>query len=79
MCIGVAGKVIELAGQGAVVDVEGNRVSISAVLAPEVTVGDYVLIHAGFAISIISEEDYQEQKKIFEEIDEHYRKTFESG
>jgi hydrogenase expression/formation protein HypC len=48
--------VVELLGQDlARADVSGNQVQISTRLTPEVQAGDYVLIHAGFAMEIIDE------------------------
>ena len=55
MCLAVPGKIIECAGDEAVIDLQGNRLRISTVLTPEATVGDWVLAHAGFAISLIGE------------------------
>jgi hydrogenase expression/formation protein HypC len=57
MCLAVPGRVIERSGDDAVVDLQGNRLRISAVLSPEAQVGDWVLVHAGFAISMIDEAD----------------------
>jgi hydrogenase expression/formation protein HypC len=57
MCLAVPGKVIECSGQEALVDFQGNRLKISKVLTPEAQVGDWVLVHAGFAISQIEEQD----------------------
>ncbi len=76
MCIGVVGKVTQLEGSDALIDLDGNRVNVSSMLVPELKINDYVLIHAGFAISIISEDDYEEQKRIFSEIEELARDTF---
>jgi hydrogenase expression/formation protein HypC len=56
MCLAVPGKIVECAGDEAVVDLQGNRLRISTVLTPEAAVGDWVLAHAGFAISLIEEE-----------------------
>lgn len=57
MCLGVPGKVVRLLENSkAAVDINGNQVDISVKLIPEVKLGDYVLIHAGFAMEIIDEE-----------------------
>lgn len=58
MCLAVPAKVVELreAGQ-ATVDLQGNRLAVSVVLTPEALPGDWVLVHAGFAISRIDEAD----------------------
>jgi hydrogenase expression/formation protein HypC len=55
MCLAVPGKIIECTGDEALIDLHGNRHRISTVLTPEATVGDWVLAHAGFAISLIGE------------------------
>jgi hydrogenase expression/formation protein HypC len=54
MCLGIPGKIIKIAENFvATVDVNGNQVDISIRLTPEVQPGDYVLVHAGFAMEII--------------------------
>jgi len=50
MCLAVPAKVVILHGTNATVDLHGNRVAISTLLTPEVMLGDWVLVHAGFAI-----------------------------
>ena len=57
MCLGVPAKVVEfIEGQMAVVDVDGNQVNISIQLVPEVKIGQYVLVHAGFAMDIVDQD-----------------------
>ncbi|HHY20779.1 MAG TPA: HypC/HybG/HupF family hydrogenase formation chaperone [Bacilli bacterium] len=56
MCLGVPAKVIELEEQTALVDVMGSRMYVGIVFVPEVQVGDYVLLHAGQAMTIVDEE-----------------------
>ncbi|MEO5355729.1 MAG: HypC/HybG/HupF family hydrogenase formation chaperone [Nitrospirae bacterium YQR-1] len=56
MCLAVPSKVISVDNHTSVVDVMGVRREISLLLMPEeVTAGDYVLIHAGFAIQKVDE------------------------
>ena len=50
MCLAVPAKIIELEGTRATVEVPGNRFAADVTMVPEVKVGDYVLVHAGFAI-----------------------------
>jgi hydrogenase expression/formation protein HypC len=57
MCLAVPGKLIETAGDDGIVDLQGNHLRISTVLTPEARSGDWVLVHAGFAISEINEAD----------------------
>jgi hydrogenase expression/formation protein HypC len=42
--------------EAALVDFQGNRLEVSTVLTPEVGAGDWVLVHAGFAITQLDEE-----------------------
>lgn len=62
MCLGVPGQVVEITSvehQLAVVDVEGARrkVNVSLIIEAGVTVGDWVLVHLGFAMSTLDEEE----------------------
>ena len=50
MCLAVPARIVELQSTNAVVDLHGNRVAISTLLTPDAVLGDWVLIHAGFAI-----------------------------
>ena len=68
MCIAVPGKVTVIDDLNmATVDHGGTIKVASADLAPEVAVGDYVLVHAGFIINVLDEEDALETLKLFEE------------
>jgi hydrogenase expression/formation protein HypC len=60
MCLGIPGKVIEINKNVAKVELGGLLRDISLDLCPEVSVGDYVLIHTGFAIQRMDEEDAKE-------------------
>lgn len=55
MCLAVPGKIIACENNEAVLDLQGNRIRISTLLTPEAGVGDWVLAHAGFSISTLSE------------------------
>ncbi|MCG3127476.1 MAG: Hydrogenase maturation factor HypC [Phycisphaerae bacterium] len=57
MCLAVPGQIVEARGDEAIADLNGNRFRISTVLTPDVGIGDWVLVHAGFAISPIAERD----------------------
>jgi hydrogenase expression/formation protein HypC len=69
MCLAVPAQVLSILGQEAEVDVGGVRRRISIVLTPDVRVGDYVLIHTGFAINVVDELEAQETLKLFAEIE----------
>ena len=60
MCLGIPGKVIEIEKNVAKVDIGGVSRDISLDLCPDVSVGEYVLIHTGFAIQKVDEEEAKE-------------------
>ena len=57
MCLAVPGRILECGKDDALVDFQGNRMRISKVLTPEAHSGDWVLVHAGFAISTLDESE----------------------
>ncbi|MFH1418953.1 MAG: HypC/HybG/HupF family hydrogenase formation chaperone [Planctomycetota bacterium] len=56
MCLAVPGKVVECGEEDLIVDCQGNRLTVCKVLTPEVGLGDWVLVHAGFSVSLIEEQ-----------------------
>lgn len=56
MCVGVPAKVIEKHEYSALVDVMGSQMTVGIIFVPEVELGDYVIVHAGQAMSIVDEE-----------------------
>ena len=70
MCLSIPSKVISINGNKAIVSVGGTEYEASLQLVEDVKIGDYVLLHTGFAIEIISEEEAQETLKLFKELGE---------
>jgi len=68
MCLAVAGRVVSIDGMNGIVEVGGIKREAGLHLVPEVKVGDYVLLHAGFAIQIIDEKEAIETMKLLEEM-----------
>ena len=68
MCLAVPAKIVELDGHDAVVEVEGVRRRSNTAFVPDAGVGDYVLLHAGFAIRKWSEDDVREYREIMAEM-----------
>ena len=60
MCLAVPVKIMSINGEEAVVDIGGVTRSVSIALTPEAKVGDYVLLHTGYAINVLNEEEAQE-------------------
>lgn len=56
MCIGVPGKVVSIQGIAANVDVQGTIVEVGILFVPDVQINDYVMIHAGQAMTTVDEE-----------------------
>jgi len=67
MCLAVPTRIIEIEGQTAEAEVGGVKRRISLALTPDAQVGDYVLVHTGFAISIVDEKEALESLNIFRE------------
>jgi hydrogenase expression/formation protein HypC len=67
MCLAVPGKVVSISGNSAIVDFGGvqRETNISLV---QVRPGDYVVVHAGFAIQTVDEEEAKETIKLWEEL-----------
>ncbi len=67
MCLAVPARVMAIQGRTARVDLEGNERDCSIDVVPEVEVGDYVLMHAGYAMQIIRDEDAEETLRLLRE------------
>jgi len=67
MCLAVPGKIESIDGDTGVVNIEGNRVHAMISLVPEARVGDWVLVHAGLAVTVMSEADAAETLNLMRE------------
>jgi len=70
MCLSIPSKVISINGNYATVSVGGTEYEASLQLIDDVKIDDYVLLHTGFAIQKISEEDAQETLRLLRELGE---------
>ncbi len=70
MCLSVPAKVVKVGDQYAQVDIAHNRLRVSTALVEGVKVGDYLLVHAGFAIAIYDPEEAEKSLQMWERIDE---------
>jgi len=68
MCLAVPTIIVELDGHDAVVEAGGVRRAANVSFIKEPRIGDYVLVHAGFAIQKWSEEDVREFNEIMSEM-----------
>jgi len=71
MCLGIPARIVEKRGRKAVADFGGvtREIDISLV---EVSAGDYVIVHAGFAISVIDEEEAMKTMELWREMLEKF-------
>jgi len=70
MCLAIPVLVKSIEGSEAEVEIGGVSRRASIMLTPEVKVGDYVLLHTGYAINVIDEEEAQKTLELFREIAE---------
>jgi hydrogenase expression/formation protein HypC len=68
MCLAVPVKVLQIDGHKATVELGELARQANLILVPETQVGDYVLLHAGFAIQKLDEEEAEETLRLFSEI-----------
>jgi hydrogenase expression/formation protein HypC len=77
MCLAVPGKVMTVqtggspdsVGMTGAVDFQGTRLNVSLAFTPEVRVGDWVLVHAGFALQVLDEQAARETWEYLEAAD----------
>lgn len=68
MCLAIPARVVELAGEDqAIVDLDGVRKQISLALVEDVVIGDYVIVHVGYALSRLDPEEAEATLALFGE------------
>ena len=75
MCLGIPAQIVEItdpAGGLAKAEISGVRRAVSIALCPEAEVGDWVLVHVGFALAKIDEEQARETLLLLEQMGEAY-------
>ena len=75
MCLAVPGKILSVSGDEpltrmAKVDFGGIQKDVSIAYVPEAEVGKYVIVHVGFALSVIDEEEAQKTFEYLKELDD---------
>lgn len=66
MCVAVPAKIITVSDNIALIESAGVSKKIDISLVPDVNVGDYVIVHAGFAIQVVDTEEAQKILELFE-------------
>ncbi len=71
MCLAIPGKVLEISGEDfdrqGTVDFEGIKKTVNLAFTPDVSIGEYVMVHVGFSIAKVNEE---QAKRVFETLNE---------
>jgi hydrogenase expression/formation protein HypC len=75
MCVAVPGKVMEIKENMAKVDFNGNVIPVNISLV-EVKVGDYCLVHAGYAVQVVDKEYGESQAQLFRDLEEAFHREF---
>ncbi|WDU84138.1 HypC/HybG/HupF family hydrogenase formation chaperone [Caloramator sp. Dgby_cultured_2] len=68
MCLAVPLKVIEIDGNDAVAELDGIKMKIRVDFIKDIKIGDYVYVHAGFAINKLDEKLAKENLELFREV-----------
>ena len=69
MCLAVPTLITSIEGQTARIEIGGVEREISLMLTPEAKVGDYVLVHTGYAIGTLSPEEAEESLQLLRELE----------
>ncbi len=72
MCLAIPAKIKSIDGFQAQVEIGGVSRTISVGLTPDASVGDYVYVHTGFAISVVDEAEAQESLQLLRELADTY-------
>ncbi|MBC8417413.1 MAG: HypC/HybG/HupF family hydrogenase formation chaperone [Desulfobacterales bacterium] len=68
MCLAIPAKVIKIDNGMGTIDMEGTQREVSLLLLEDVKIGEYVIVHAGFAIHRIDEAEARESLKVLREL-----------
>jgi hydrogenase expression/formation protein HypC len=69
MCLAVPARIEKKADGRGTVELDGNRADVSLVLVPEARCGDWVLVHAGYAITVLDEAEAKVTYDLLKEMD----------
>lgn len=79
MCLAIPLEIVELSGNQAVGERNGVRRSIRVDFIPEAKLGDYVIVHAGFAIERLSPEQAKQDLEAADEVEAALREVYEAA
>ncbi|KQC13641.1 MAG: hypothetical protein APR63_08100 [Desulfuromonas sp. SDB] len=67
MCLGIPMKIIDIDGTSGIVENKGIKLKVELVLIDDPQVGDWVIVHAGFAITKLTDQEAQETLELLKE------------
>lgn len=70
MCLSIPAEIISIEGEMAQVSIGGTMVKASLQLLDNPKIGEYVLLHSGFAIERLSKDEADETMRLFKELEE---------
>jgi hydrogenase expression/formation protein HypC len=74
MCLGIPGKIVDIYDSNALrmgrIDYGGVIKEACLAYVPEAKAGEYVIVHAGFALNVLAPDEAEETLKVFRELDE---------
>jgi hydrogenase expression/formation protein HypC len=72
MCLAIPGKVVEICEENGLkmgtIDISGTQTKACLEYVPEIEIGQYTIVHAGFALKIIDEQEASESLKLWDEL-----------
>ena len=68
MCLAIPAQVVSVDDQLAVVEIQGVRRQASLMLLPEAKIGDFVLVHAGFAMQVVDQQEAETTNALLDEM-----------
>jgi hydrogenase expression/formation protein HypC len=79
VCLGIPAQVVEFVAEDEIakVEISGVRRNVSVALCPEAEVGDWVLVHVGFALARIDEDEARETLALLEQMGEAYEQELQ--
>ncbi|UCH14337.1 MAG: HypC/HybG/HupF family hydrogenase formation chaperone [Bacteroidales bacterium] len=74
MCLSIPAKILSIEGQTARASVGGTIINVGLHMVNDIKEGDYVLVHTGFALQKISDEEAQETLRLIKELEDASQK-----
>lgn len=68
MCLAIPGEIVEINDDHALVDFGGTRSQVNTSFIPDLKVGDYVIVHVGYAIQKMTREEAEESLRLIDKM-----------